>query len=271
MTITNADLNADLMVGTLAPAASTTVDIVFEVDSTVADPSATIDISLAATATEVELDTANDDLLDSVPLGTGAVLNGMTIEGSNWTTYNAHPLTLGSNPVLPWVTLNTLTVTYATPLPVAPSFVLQGPTDGSTINLQLTSWDGTTAVYTKSSALTKGYYRAGTANTSVDFGVLPGDSTGNGQVNFADFGVFGPSFGSSGLGPLAHKADYTGNGRIDFSDFGVFGPSFGSNLDGFTPPTDNPPPPPPMSPTSLDAVWARLADDLDDEDKAGNN
>ena len=68
VTITNADLNADLMVGTLAPAASTTVDIVFEVDGDTASTGDTITIGLVGSSVETELASGDNTLNDTIDL-----------------------------------------------------------------------------------------------------------------------------------------------------------------------------------------------------------
>ena len=198
------------------------------------------------------------------------------IRGAAW---GVAPFSLneGTNRVLPWANLDELIVTYAAPRATAPALTLFGPTDGGgTITPTLIDWDVATATATYTySSLQTGYYRVGTANTNYDCGVLPCHSNGNGIVNFADFGVFGPSFGLNYLTgpplPAPHIADYNGNGIINFADFGVFGPAFGSNLNAFTPPTGPAPPPPPPAASfaalAIDAAWASIFDVDDDEDE----
>ena len=61
------------------------------------------------------------------------------------------------------------------------------------------------------------------------FNVLPGDATGDGLVNLADFGVVRANFGATAAcGP--RQGDFTGDGKVDLADFGVNRAFFGQSL-----------------------------------------
>ena len=82
-----------------------------------------------------------------------------------------------------------------------------------------------------------GYYtavlskEAGTvaATHTVVLHVLAGDSNGNAQVDFADFGDLANNFNTIG-GPIYGPGDVDGNGNVDFNDFGILANSFNTVL-----------------------------------------
>ena len=79
------------------------------------------------------------------------------------------------------------------------------------------------------------------AFAQVEFGPVPepctpgpnydprADFNNDGQIDGADFGVFGAAFGAmTGDPAYLAAADFNGDGRIDGADFGTFGAAFGS-------------------------------------------
>ena len=91
-----------------------------------------------------------------------------------------------------------------------------------------------------------GYYSAELLNTdavsagkplaathSFLFHVLAGDSSGNVQVDSADFNDFANHFNTIN-GPVLGPGDLDGNGNVDFSDFGILANNFNTILTALT-------------------------------------
>ena len=54
----------------------------------------------------------------------------------------------------------------------------------------------------------------------------------DGDVDLGDFGIFGPSFGTTpGVNNWNPRADLDGDGDVDIGDFGIFGQQFGANAE----------------------------------------
>ena len=67
------------------------------------------------------------------------------------------------------------------------------------------------------------------ATHTILFSILAGDSTGDGQVGFGDFGDLAGSFNTVG-GAAYGPGDMDGNGDVNFSDFGILASSFNNAL-----------------------------------------
>ena len=63
------------------------------------------------------------------------------------------------------------------------------------------------------------------ATHALLFHVLPGDSTGDAQVGFSDFGDLATNFNTI-AGPLLGPGDMDGDGNVTFSDFGILATNF---------------------------------------------
>ena len=71
---------------------------------------------------------------------------------------------------------------------------------------------------------------AGLAEThTAVFPILPGDSTGDGQVGFADFGQLAAAFNAV-AGAAYGPGDMNGDGNVNFTDFGILAGGFNAVL-----------------------------------------
>jgi len=138
----------------------------------------------------------------------------------------------------------TLQFSEATTVDAAGSLALWNHTTGAAVDSSGATLgnNGTTAVTWNLAgiALPDGNYTAtlpkaaaGLAATHTrPLHVLAGDSSGNAQVDFADFGDLANGFNTAG--PSFGPGDMNGDGNIDFTDFGILANNFNNILPALT-------------------------------------
>ena len=120
------------------------------------------------------------------------------------------------------------------------ALMVQNHTTGAAASLSgaSLSGNGTNAITWDLSAvaLAPGYYTstlpksAGIAATHSElYSVQPGDSDGDGQVGFSDFGELAGNFNVTN-GPVYGPGDMDGDRNVGFTDFGILASNFNANL-----------------------------------------
>ena len=125
--------------------------------------------------------------------------------------------------------LQVFNLTTGTPLDLSAA-ALQG--NGTTeITWDLTNVTVPDGFYTaklpRTEALSAGVPLA--ATHAILYHVLAGDSDGDAQVGFSDFGELATNFNVTG-GPLLGPGDLDGDGSVGFSDFGILATNFNNSL-----------------------------------------
>lgn len=256
-------------VGSLGASQSETLTLVVEFDPFALPLGEQFDIGFVLdNVIEPETDSTNDSVSDVVPLDVPAAID---ISGIYWTV-DPYRLNVGANPTtLPWVNMDTLTITYAGPQATPPSIQVYGPSDGLPEMLAtLTYFDGVRARYYLN-GFSEGFYKVVTSDVETDFSVKPGDANGNRTVDFFDLGPWA-AVQASGVyqGPTPIHADFNADGIVDFFDLGVYSGTANTDLSAFTPP-QLPSPTPQASAFAdaavLDAIWAsvQMNEEIEDE------
>ena len=193
-------------------------DTLAETDETVI-----VDITGVTNATESATQQQTITIIDDDPSATvaGTVLNGGLVSRSG---------------------LASLMLQFSEPVTVSgpDSLHLWNHTTSAAVSISgaTLAGNGTGAITWNLSGVTlpDGYYTAtfpkaeGLAAThSTLFSILGGDSSGNAQVDFSDFGVLANAFNTVG-GPIYGPGDMNGDGNVDFGDFGILANGFNNVL-----------------------------------------
>ena len=141
-----------------------------------------------------------------------------------------------------------LTIQFSEATTITGSLVLWNHTTGAAVDVTGAPLvnNGTVAVTWDLSSITvpEGNYTATLPKTaaalavthSEPFHILPGDSDGDRQVGFADFGDLASNFNAAGRPPYS-AGDMDGTGSVNFSDFGILAANFNRSETGMSFPT----------------------------------
>ena len=191
------------------------------VDDAIVDGTQTVTVTGSATGLADGTDTV--DVTDNeVPANVlGHVLNGGSTNRSGIDTLLlqfSQPVTLGAAGAV-----KVRNHTTGSAVDISAATLLNDGTAGVTVNLGgITLPDG---FYTAKLPASLGLV----ATHSLPFHVLPGDSSGDGQVGFGDFGALAGAFNTV-LGPKYGPGDFDGDGNVGFGDFGILAANFNRSL-----------------------------------------
>ena len=214
----------------IAPGETTGTITVTAVDDALPESNETVVVDIVSVTNAEEAGTQqqtitiiDDDLTAAV---TGHVLNGGSANRSG-------------------VASLTFQLSEAATVDAVGSLIVQNHTTGATVDVSGATLvnNGTNAVTWNLAgiALPDGNYTATLPKTAaglaathtVPFHILAGDSSGNSQVEFSDFGDLANTFNTVN-GPVFGPGDMDGNGDVNFTDFGILANGFNNLLTALT-------------------------------------